>query len=284
MSSLDAVLKQYEQNQVNSSSTNNISREERLKKYFATFLPKGETDGEKVIRILPTIDGSSPFKEVYYHEVQIDGKWTKLLDPGKNGDGTPTGERSPLNEVEEALKMTGNEKDKEIARQYRSKKFYIVKVIDRENEEDGVKFWRFKWNYKGDGVIDKIIPIFQKRGDITDTQEGRDLTLVLKSVPLPSGKGTYTVVSMVMAEDPTTLTSDTSNLKEWSENTETWQDVYSKKPVEYLEAIARGETPVWDSQLKKYVYTDSTETVTVDGGGTVLDPQKDSPTDNDLPF
>ena len=284
MSSLDAVLKQYEQNQVNGSSTNNISREERLKKYFATFLPKGETDGEKIIRILPTIDGSSPFKEVYYHEVQIDGKWTKLLDPGKNGDGTPTGERSPLNEVEEALKMTGNEKDKEIARQYRSKKFYIVKVIDRENEEDGVKFWRFKWNYKGDGVIDKIIPIFQKRGDITDTQEGRDLTLVLKSVPLPSGKGTYTVVSMVMAEDPSTLTSDKSNLKEWSENTETWQDVYSKKPVEYLEAIARGETPVWDSQLKKYVYTDSTETVTVDGGGTVVDPQKDSPTDNDLPF
>jgi hypothetical protein len=284
MSSLDAVLKQYEQNQVNGSSTNNISREERLKKYFATFLPKGETEGEKIIRILPTIDGSSPFKEVYYHEVQIDGKWTKLLDPGKNGDGTPTGERSPLNEVEEALKMTGNEKDKEIARQYRSKKFYIVKVIDRENEEDGVKFWRFKWNYKGDGVIDKIIPIFQKRGDITDTKEGRDLTLVLKSVPLPSGKGTYTVVSMVMAEDPSTLTSDKANLKEWTENTETWQDVYAKKPVEYLEAIARGETPVWDSQLKKYVYTDSTETVTVDGGGTVVDPQKDSPTDNDLPF
>ena len=284
MSSLDAVLKQYEQNQVNTSSTNNISREERLKKYFAAFLPKGITDGEKVIRILPTTDGSSPFKEVYYHEVQIDGKWTKLLDPGKNGDGTPTGERSPLNEVEEALKMTGNEKDKEIARQYRSKKFYIVKVIDRENEEDGVKFWRFKWNYKGDGVIDKIIPIFQKRGDITDTKEGSDLTLVLKSVPLPSGKGTYTVVSMVMAEDPSTLTSDKANLKEWTENTETWQDVYAKKPVEYLEAIARGETPVWDSQLKKYVYTDSTETVTVDGGGTVVDPQKDSPTDNDLPF
>ena len=283
MSSLDAVLKQYEQNQVNTSSTNNISREERLKKYFATFLPKGITDGEKVIRILPTTDGSSPFKEVYYHEVQIDGKWTKLLDPGKNGDGTPTGERSPLNEVEEALKMTGNEKDKEIARQYRSKKFYIVKVIDRENEDDGVKFWRFKWNYKGDGVIDKIIPIFQKRGDITDIKEGRDLTLVLKSVPLPSGKGTYTVVSMVMAEDPTILTSDKTNLKDWSENTETWQDVYSKKPVEYLEAIARGETPVWDSQLKKYVYGDAEETVAY-GETTTVDPQKDSPTDNDLPF
>jgi len=284
MSSLDAVLKQYEKNQVNSSSTNNLSSEERLKKYFAAFLPKGESDGEKLIRILPTSDGSSPFKEVYYHEVQIDGKWTKLLDPGKNGDGTPTGERSPLNEVEEALKMTGNEKDREIARQYRSKKFYIVKVIDRENEEDGVKFWRFKWNYKGDGIIDKIIPIFQKRGDISDPKEGRDLTLTLKSVPLPSGKGKYTVVSMVMAEDPSPLSPDETNIKEWLGNTETWQDVYAKKPVEYLEAISRGETPVWDSQLKKYVYGDTTETVSVDGTTTTTDPQKDSPADTDLPF
>lgn len=284
MSSLDAVLKQYEQNQANNTSTNNISREERLKKYFATFLPKGTTEGEKVIRILPTTDGSSPFKEVYYHEVQVDGKWVKLLDPGKNGDGTPTGERSPLNEVEEALKMTGNEKDREIARQYRSKKFYIVKVIDRENEEDGVKFWRFKWNYKGDGVIDKIIPIFQKRGDITDPAEGRDLTLVLKSVPLPSGKGTYTVVSMVMAEDPTALSPDADTTKTWLANTETWKDVYSQKPVEYLEAIARGETPVWDSQLKKYVYGDTEETVSYGENTATVDPQANDKPAEDLPF
>lgn len=285
MSSLDAVLKQYEKNQVNSGSANNISSEERLKKYFAAFLPKGEEGGERVIRILPTSDGSSPFKEVYYHEIQIDGKWTKLLDPGKNGDGTPTGERSPLNEVEEALKMTGNEKDKEIARQYRSKKFYIVKVIDRGNEEDGVKFWRFKWNYKGDGVIDKIIPIFQKRGDITDLTEGRDLTLVLKSVPLPSGNGTYTVISMVMAEDPSPLSTDEAITKEWLENTETWQEVYSTKPVEYLEAISKGETPTWDSQLKKYVYGDTTETIVVDGDATVTeDPQQNTPPSENLPF
>ena len=34
------------------------------------------------------------------------------------------------------------------------------------------------------------------------------------------------------------------------------EDVYAQKPVEYLEAIARGETPVWDTELKKYVYGD----------------------------
>lgn len=290
MSSLDAVLKQYEQGQVqNSSPKNNISREDRLKKYFATYLPQGEKEGEANIRILPTSDGSSPFKEVFFHEIQVDGKWVKLMDPGKNGDGSPTGDRSPLNEVEDALKLTGNQKDKEISRQYRSKKFYIVKVIDRDAEDDGVKFWRFKWNYKGDGVMDKIIPIFQKRGDITDTKEGRDLTLMLKSVPLPSGKGSYTVVSMVLADDPTPLTSDESTSKEWLSNSETYKDVYSQKPVEYLDAVSRGETPVWDTDLKKYVYGD-TET-SIDMGGTStptntppVDPQAGQESDSDLPF
>lgn len=291
MSSLDAVLKQYEQGQVqNNSPKNNISREDRLKKYFATYLPKGETEGEANIRILPTSDGSSPFKEVFFHEVQVDGKWVKLMDPGKNGDGSPTGERSPLNEVEEALKLTGNQKDKEIARQYRSKKFYIVKVIDRDAEDEGVKFWRFKWNYKGDGVMDKIIPIFQKRGDVTDAKEGRDLTLMLKSVPLPNGKGNYTVVSMVLAEDPSPLSTDETKVKEWLGNTETYKDVYSQKPVEYLEAIARGETPEWNSDLKKYVYGDTEETITMGGNSTPttnvspVDPQAGQETDSDLPF
>jgi hypothetical protein len=59
MTSLDAILKQYEDGQSKSSSPKaNLSREDRLKKYFATYLPKGEIDGEKTIRILPTSDGS----------------------------------------------------------------------------------------------------------------------------------------------------------------------------------------------------------------------------------
>ena len=66
--SLEAILKQYENTQKSSTSDKPfISNEERLKKYFATFLPKGTTEGEKTIRILPTTDGSSPFKEVFFH-------------------------------------------------------------------------------------------------------------------------------------------------------------------------------------------------------------------------
>jgi hypothetical protein len=43
----------------------------------------------------------------------------------------------------------------------------------------------------------------------------------------------------------------------WINDELTWNDVYSKKPVEYLEAIARGETPKWDSEKGGYVYGDA---------------------------
>ena len=282
---LDAVLAQYEKNTTkNASGNQSMSQEDRLKRYFTTYLPKGTKSGQKRVRILPTSDGSSPFKEVWYHEVQIDGKWTKLYDPGKND-----GERSPLTEVYEELISTGKESDKELARQYRPRKFYIVKLIDRENEDHGPKFWRFKDNYKQEGILDKIIPIWKAKGDITDANEGRDLIIELSKAKTPKGIE-YTVVQTVMYDDPCSISEDAEQQKEWVEDELTWQDVYAQKPVEYLEAIARGETPVWDSELKKYVYGEEEE-MTI-GGSTnkkekaedVSDPQDDYDVDDDLPF
>ena len=168
MSSLDAVLAQYEKSkQASGGSQSKMSQDERMKKYFALILEDKEKTGSRKIRILPTPDGSSPFKEAWYHEIQVGGKWQKFYDPGKNDN-----ERSPLNEVYEELISTGKESDKELAKQYRSRKFYIVKLIDRDREEDGPKFWRFKHNYKNEGILDKIIPIWRNKGDITDPEKG----------------------------------------------------------------------------------------------------------------
>jgi hypothetical protein len=65
----------------------------------------------------------------------------------------------------------------------------------------------------------------------------------------------------------------------------TWQDVYSKKPEDYLEAIARGEEPRWDSETGKYVFGDSAM-ISMGGGKTseITDPQALSTPDEDLPF
>ena len=94
-STLDSVLAQYETSkQSGSSSTFKMSQDERMKKYFAAILKDNEKQGQRKLRILPTNDGSSPFKEVWFHEILLDGKWQKFYDPGKNDN-----ERSPLTEV-----------------------------------------------------------------------------------------------------------------------------------------------------------------------------------------
>ena len=281
---LDAVLAQYENSkQGSSSSTSKMTQDERMKKYFAAILKDSEKQGQKRLRILPTTDGSSPFKEVWFHEVKVDGKWVKLYDPGKNDN-----ERSPLNEVHDDLMSTGKDSDKEIAKQYKARKFYIVKVIDRDNEQDGVKFWRFKHNYKQEGILDKIIPIWKAKGDITDSDKGRDLILELTKAKTNAGI-TYTVIQTVMYDDPAPLHEDEETMESWLSDELTWEDVYSKKPVEYLEAISRGETPKWDSDKKGYVYANEETAETTIGGNKkdnskVADPQANDDIDEELPF
>ena len=72
----------------------------------------------------------------------------------------------------------------------------------------------------------------------------------------------------------------------------TWTDVYSRKPEEYLEMIAKGEVPKWDSETKKWV-SNSMEQETfgnpqtptpVSQTTTYVDPQADQEVDDDLPF
>ena len=278
--SLDAVLAQYEQSkQGSSNSSSKMSQEDRMKKYFAAILKDTEKQGQRRLRILPTADGSSPFKEVWYHEIQVDGKWQKFYDPGKNDN-----ERSPLNEVYEELRSTGKDSDKELAKQYLSRKFYIVKVIDRDAEDEGVKFWRFKHNYKNEGILDKIIPIWRAKGDITDPDKGRDIILELTKAKTPKG-ATYTVIQTIMYDDPAPVHEDKELADSWIKDELTWEDVYSKKPVEYLEAIARGETPRWDSEKGGYVYGNSTSgEIMLGGDETYVDPQANAEVDEDLPF
>ena len=280
MSTFDAVLAQYEKNKQSASGNNNkISSEDRMKRYFTTVLPKGSKGEERRIRILPTKDGSSPFVEVYFHEVQVDGKWVKLYDPKQEG------KRSPLNEVCEGLMMTGSDADRELARNYRSRKFYIVKVIDRDHENDGVKFWRFKHNHKGDGIMDKVFPIFRNKGDITNTENGRDLILSLALTKAGTGKE-YTTVNSVIPEDAGPLHTDVNISKTWTDDELTWSDVYSKKDENYLELVARGEAPRWDSDQKKYVSSSTNEeTISAPKSVTpVVDPQEDDEVDGELPF
>jgi len=281
MGTFEAVQSQYEKNKNAASGNRFANQEERMKKYFTTVLPKGETTDDRRIRILPTKDGASPFVEVYFHEIQVDGKWVKLYDPKQEG------KRSPLNEVKESLDATGIESDKELAKNYRARKFYIVKAIDRDHEADGPKFWRFKHNSKQEGIFDKIFPIFKSKGDITDPVTGRDLILTLTLTKSNAGKD-YTAISSIIQEDPGVLHTDKTVVEKWLADTLVWSDVYSKKPEEYLDMVANGETPKWNNDAKKWVSSATAEETVASGSAPAnvpVDPQaEEEPAEEDLPF
>jgi hypothetical protein len=246
---LDAILSQYEKNSEPVKSGKNISNEDRLKKYFSEKLPKGVKTQTKTFRILPNKDGSSPFTEVYYHEKLVNGKWEKIYCNHLND-----GEHCPLCEAKDALYEDGSEKAKKLAKDFIARKFYVVKGIDRENEDHGVKFWRFKHKYTGDGIMDKIIPLFKLKGDISDPREGRDIIIT-------TGRNdkNFSVVNSIMADDVAILTKDKEKANDWFGNEETHRDVYSKKPLEYLEIVATNKTPIWDSEQKKFVAEEDKE-------------------------
>ena len=252
---LDSIFNQYEKNKTN--STFDYDNKVDLTKYFSDKLQQGQNSDEKTIRILPNKDGGSPFSEAYWHEMQVDGKWTKIYCTNYNDDN-----RCPICEVEEALRLTGNKEDKDLAKTYKPKKFYIAKVVDREKEGEGIKFYRFKHNYTNDGVMDKIVPIFKKRGDITDPREGRDLTFTIGRDQNKNSK-----VTSIQAEDPSILTEDKDKAKLWFNDTSTWKDVYKAKDMTYMEIVAKQQKPVWDKERKCYVSEDdfkTRESVTLD--------------------
>jgi hypothetical protein len=185
--------------------------------------------------------------------------------------------------------MTGVESDKLLSYQYRSRKFYIVKVIDRDNEADGPKFWRFKHNTKGEGIYDKIFSIFQTKGDITDVNEGRDIILSLNLSKAGNGNE-YTTVTSVIHEDKSPLHTDAKTSEEWVNEPTVWSDVYSKKSEDYLDMVARGDEPRWDGVTGKWVSTTTNEeTITSPSkvkSETVVAPdeQANNEPEEDLPF
>lgn len=251
---LDAMLKQYEKN--NSSTKNASAKTYDLKNYFNTFLKDGVKSGNKRVRILPTEDGSSPFVEMYGHKIQIDGEWKTFPCLKHEKD-----EACPFCEAREALLSTGRDQDKELAKKYNAKRMYVVKVIDRDAEHEGVKFWRFNHDYRKAGIFDKIFTVLQAVGkDITPVDTGRDLIISINR-----DQNNRPSVSGIAHTDPSPLSTDPELVKQWTSDTRTWEDVYSVRSYDYMAIVVRGGVPVWDKDAKKFVDKSTVKTPESDG-------------------
>ena len=241
--SLQAILDQYE--------ANNRPKYEKksekvydLKNYFNTYIKDGVKSATKQIRVLPNTNGGTPFVEMHGHKIQVDGEWKTFPCLKHEKD-----EACPFCEAREALLSTGRESDKELAKKYSAKMMYVVKVIDREHPEEGVKFWRFNHDYSKEGIYDKIIGVLNAlKKDVTHPETGRDLVLTINR-----NQNNVPVVSAVASLDPSPLSENAEEAKAWLSDGRTWEDVYSVRSYEYLEIIVKGGIPVWSSEDKKFV-------------------------------
>jgi len=252
---LDAMLKQYESNNQTYSKSGSAKTYD-LKNYFNTFIKEGVKSGTKRVRILPTSDGSSPFVEFYGHKQQVDGDWKTFPCLKHEKD-----EACPFCEAREALLATGTDQAKELAKKYNARKMYVVKVIDRDNEDEGVKFWRFNHDYRKEGIFDKIFGVLQAVGkDITPVDTGRDLIITINR-----NQNNVPVVSNIAHTDPSPLSTNPELVELWTSDTRTWEDVYSTRNYDYLEIVVTGGIPVWSKDANKYIAKGSEDEPKSDG-------------------
>jgi hypothetical protein len=241
---LAAMLEQYDKNN-KPKFEKTEAKVYDLKNYFTTYIKDGIKSATKQIRILPTADGvSSPFVEQHVHKVLVEGEW-KTFACLKHEKG----EACPFCEAYDALRSTGNASDKELAKKYNARMMYVVKVIDRDNEAEGVKFWRFAHDFRKEGILDKIQGVLKAiKKDITDTETGRDLVLTINR-----NQNNVPVVSAVASLDPSVLSEDAETKTAWLSDARTWEDVYSVRSYDYLKIIVTGGVPAWDNEKKTFV-------------------------------
>ena len=123
-------------------------------------------DGETTIRLVPTADGD-PFKEYWFHYNL--GKNPGFLSPKKN-----FGEDDPLNDFIRQLYKDGSDEAIKMAKNLSARQRFFSPVIVRGEEDKGVRLWGYgKTAYKE--LLNLVLN--PEYGDITDVNEGTDLTI-----------------------------------------------------------------------------------------------------------
>ena len=136
-----------------------------------------------------------------------------------------------------------------------NKSTYIVRVIDRSKENEGVKFWRFNKNSKGEGIFDKLITLYQNRRDsykengrgdynIFDLNNGRDIILTVTRQFDKNGKEIAPSYQIDAEDFEKPLSTDIEQMNKWIQDTKQWYDAYTARTAEYLAIIAEDKIPV----------------------------------------
>ena len=271
------------------------SREEILAKFFVprktseTFrilppLPGRKRIEEAYFHVVPTLTAGGKKKHgtVLYCPAHNDPKVPKLDNEGnplKDTNGNPIMIPAPcplcaeykkrvakqdpsikgikkenMNSVQLKIKEE-NDKIYKDAIIWEAKKFYILRGIDRFAIKDGVKFWRFKHNYKNQGTLDKLLPILEQyhakfKSDFSDPENGTDLSILMTDSEFNGH--VYKAISAIIFDGKSKLHEDPLVANQWCTEDITWRDVFKPRKApgiteyQYLQMVAAGINPYWD--------------------------------------
>lgn len=242
------------------------------KNYLNLRLNKGEVKREVKVRILTaSAENFNPFLVLHTHSLKVSPEISKsgfksficLNDEHlKNEKGCPLCEKA-AELLEESNKCTDPNERKALfkaAMSYKPKQTFIVRVIERGHEEDGVKFWRFNAHSDGKGIYDELMELFTIRNkesvnatgepyNMFDLYNGKDIIITL-SLDTNTGK---TSIKIADAGFQTPLSKSDDQLRAWVTDPKTWSDIYASKSYEYLKIVADGQVPFYDKEKGSWV-------------------------------
>jgi len=250
------------------------------KNYLNTRLADGEQKRTVNIRIVLTedIDGKKKFAiPVNIHSLKLSLNQNRQNKVAKGGyksficlndhhvkddlgqNGCPLCQKK-FKIFEEANNVDDVNIKKAICKQaysYDTKTSYIVRCIERGKEDEGIKFWRFNKHDDGSGpfdVIKEMWTTYHNAGmNIFDYQNGIDLILTLTKAPKKNENSPEKTAIKIMADvKPSPLGTD-DQIQMWINDAKDWKDMYRAKSFEYLALIADDKTPVFNTELKKWV-------------------------------
>ncbi len=272
---IDAVEKQIASTKNDVVVKNNNSNFDE-KNYLNTRLQKGIDNKKVKIRILPVSETEHGlFVEIKTHSLKVD---SKISESGFknfvciNNTSLPTYDKSKpcplcskmfeLFKTAKALKNEGKIAEAQTlydrAKMLQTKTTYIIRVIDRNNEADGPKFWKFNKNYKGDGILDKLMTLFENRRaehlenegkddyNIFDLNNGLDIVLTIKRQYDKEGNELPPSINVDAETKEKPLSNDPEQVRKWVTDSKKWYDVYAVKSPEYLSIIADDKIPSKD--------------------------------------
>lgn len=202
----DAIRKKLADLSGKNSKKNLTWRPEEGKNYNIRFISFPNSDG-------------TPFKELqFYYGI---GDKAGFLAP--NQFGKP----DPVQELINKLRSDDSKDSYELAKKLYPKMRFFGAVVVRGEEDKGVRVWSFGKTVYQDLLNVMLDPDY---GDITDPKKGYDIKVSCEKLP---GKQ-FADTSVRPRPNPSPLSDDSAQAKQWLESIPSLDDIHSLKPYDEI--------------------------------------------------